>query len=227
MHRQREPVRPRRARAPSDPSAPTARRSSPCCGHNEPDRRRRHLHAIAPSGTSRVPLVQQINYDTALNGRLSVYGLGGNDSFAVDDNSATTTLDGGAGNDTFQIGQIFGSKRDAETRRRAAAAGHVPVPDRDDPRLAEPAASTPRCREGRHAATTSSPSTPTRPSCGSRATTTTTSSSSAPSRSPPSATPTRTRTPGCGYSRHQPRRRPGSPATSRQQRHAVGATPAC
>ena len=56
--------------------------------------------------------VQRVNYDTALNGRLSVYGLGGNDYFAVDDNSAITTLDGGAGFDKFQIGQIFGLKRD-------------------------------------------------------------------------------------------------------------------
>ena len=58
--------------------------------------------------------VQRINYDAALNGRLSVYGLGGNDAFYVDDNSAITTLDGGDGNDTFQIGQIFGFKRDAD-----------------------------------------------------------------------------------------------------------------
>ena len=58
--------------------------------------------------------VQRINYDAALNGRLNVYGLGGNDYFAVDDNSAITSLDGGAGYDTFQIGQIFGMKRDAD-----------------------------------------------------------------------------------------------------------------
>src|SRR6185503_2124413 len=30
-----------------------------------------------------------------------------------DDNSAITTLDGGDGNDTFQIGQVFGTPRDA------------------------------------------------------------------------------------------------------------------
>ena len=59
-------------------------------------------------------MVQRINYDTALNGRLSVYGMGGNDAFFVDDNSAITTLDGGAGFDLFQVGQIFGFKRDAE-----------------------------------------------------------------------------------------------------------------
>src|SRR6185503_11724986 len=55
--------------------------------------------------------VQRINYDTALNGRLSVYGMSGNDAFFVDDNSAITTLDGGAGYDLFQIGQMFGFKR--------------------------------------------------------------------------------------------------------------------
>jgi len=59
-------------------------------------------------------LVQRINYDAALNGRMSIYGLGGNDYFGVDDNSAITTLDGGAGYDVFQVGQIFGQKRDGE-----------------------------------------------------------------------------------------------------------------
>ena len=58
--------------------------------------------------------LQRVNYDAALNGRLTVFGKGGNDYFAVDDNSAITSLDGGAGNDTFQIGQIFGTKRDEE-----------------------------------------------------------------------------------------------------------------
>src|SRR5262249_16188163 len=56
--------------------------------------------------------VQRINYDSSINGRLMVFGQGGNDYFAVDDNAATTTLDGGAGNDTFQIGQIYGFQRD-------------------------------------------------------------------------------------------------------------------
>ena len=55
---------------------------------------------------------ERINYDTAINGRLIVNGLGGNDYFAVDDETTTTTLDGGAGNDSFQIGQIYGLERD-------------------------------------------------------------------------------------------------------------------
>ncbi len=57
-------------------------------------------------------VVERVNYDNAVNGRFSVDGLGGNDYFAVDDNAATTTLDGGDGNDTFQIGQIYGMQRD-------------------------------------------------------------------------------------------------------------------
>ena len=39
--------------------------------------------------------------------------LGGDDSFFVDDNAAITTIDGGTGDDYFQIGQIFRSERDA------------------------------------------------------------------------------------------------------------------
>ena len=56
------------------------------------------------------PQVERINYDENINGLL-VAGLGGDDYFASDDNSALTTLDGGAGNDTFQFGQLFGTAR--------------------------------------------------------------------------------------------------------------------
>ncbi|MCB1998993.1 MAG: LEPR-XLL domain-containing protein, partial [Rhodoferax sp.] len=64
----------------------------------------------AMAGTSPAQ-VERINYDANLNGRLSVHGLGGNDYFAVDDTSTIATLDGGAGDDSFQIGQLFGSQR--------------------------------------------------------------------------------------------------------------------
>ncbi|HEY9237367.1 MAG TPA: hypothetical protein VIP10_00890, partial [Burkholderiaceae bacterium] len=60
---------------------------------------------------SRPQGVERVNYDARLNGRLEVYGLGGNDYFAMDDNSAITTLDGGSGADQFQIGQLYGSQR--------------------------------------------------------------------------------------------------------------------
>ena len=53
--------------------------------------------------------VERINYDHSINGRLLVSAGAGDDQFYVDDNSAITTLDGGLGKDTFQIGQVFGS----------------------------------------------------------------------------------------------------------------------
>ena len=79
----------------------------------------RHARTRSPAPTRtamsaiRPQQVERINYDAAINGRLTVYGQGGNDVFAADDNSAITTLDGGLGNDSFQIGQIYGSKRDS------------------------------------------------------------------------------------------------------------------
>ncbi|MFL5864389.1 MAG: hypothetical protein ACJ780_27065, partial [Solirubrobacteraceae bacterium] len=80
------------------------------------------LHPVLTSGEDALTAVRQsnyagvverVNYDNAVNGRLAVYGLGGNDYYAVDDNAASTSLDGGAGNDTFQIGQTYGMRRDA------------------------------------------------------------------------------------------------------------------
>ncbi|WP_201742286.1 hypothetical protein [Mangrovicoccus ximenensis] len=58
--------------------------------------------------------VQRITYDTGLNGRLTVEGQGGNDAFFSDDVTVIATYDGGTGNDTFQIGQIFGANRNVE-----------------------------------------------------------------------------------------------------------------
>ena len=55
--------------------------------------------------------VQRINYDTGINGRVIVEGRGGNDAFFADDTTVIMTLDGGAGDDIFQIGQIFGAQR--------------------------------------------------------------------------------------------------------------------
>ncbi len=78
--------------------------------HGDADEYRYNNSSDTNSG--QIDAVQRINYDAALNGRLSVFGLGGNDDFYVDDNSANTTLDGGAGFDRFQIGQIFGTARD-------------------------------------------------------------------------------------------------------------------
>jgi hypothetical protein len=63
-------------------------------------------------GNEDSPQVQRINYDRGINGRLTVHGLGGNDAFFSDDTTVMVTLDGGLGDDLFQIGQIFGLERD-------------------------------------------------------------------------------------------------------------------
>ncbi|NGP18574.1 calcium-binding protein [Devosia aurantiaca] len=55
---------------------------------------------------------ERINYDASINGRVIVNANAGDDKFFVDDNAAILTLDGGAGNDAFQVGQVFSSKRD-------------------------------------------------------------------------------------------------------------------
>jgi len=56
--------------------------------------------------------VERVNYDQGIE-RLSIYALAGDDSFYLDDNSAVTNIYGAEGNDSFQIGQMFGSARDA------------------------------------------------------------------------------------------------------------------
>ncbi|NOI65300.1 LEPR-XLL domain-containing protein [Vibrio sp. 99-8-1] len=67
------------------------------------------LHGDSTAGYS--SNVERINYNRNINARLTVNGLQGDDAFYSDDNSSITTLDGGKGNDSFQIGQLFGSDR--------------------------------------------------------------------------------------------------------------------
>lgn len=51
---------------------------------------------------------ERINYDANINGMLTINAVGGSNHFAIDDNSAETTINGADEGDTFQIGQIFG-----------------------------------------------------------------------------------------------------------------------
>ena len=94
-----------------------------------------------PSGNpaTRTQSYERINYDTAINGRLIVNGLGGNDAFFSDDVTATTTLDGGAGNDSFQVGQIYGLAARRADRRAGRRVNTRHEHARHDRRLAEPA----------------------------------------------------------------------------------------
>ena len=58
---------------------------------------------------------ERVNYQNnamvGLNGGVTVNALGGDDHFAVDGTPAAMFLNGSAGNDTFQIGQMFNSRR--------------------------------------------------------------------------------------------------------------------
>ncbi|MGB3415081.1 MAG: calcium-binding protein [Mesorhizobium sp.] len=68
-------------------------------------------HLVPDGSGGYLPSVERINYDAATNGRVQVEGNDGDDRFYFDDNSAILTVDGGLGNDFFQVGQIFGSSR--------------------------------------------------------------------------------------------------------------------
>ncbi len=56
--------------------------------------------------------VERINYNHSLE-HLTVNAGGGDDKVTLDDNWALTSINGGDGNDIFQVGQIFKSPRDA------------------------------------------------------------------------------------------------------------------
>lgn len=78
---------------------------------------RRHFVAFLTPNTGvddLFPEVERVNYDQTINGRLQVNSGGGDDRFIIDDNSAITTLDAGEGNDSFQIGQVFGLNPNGE-----------------------------------------------------------------------------------------------------------------
>ncbi|MCH2131992.1 MAG: hypothetical protein MK179_22865, partial [Pirellulaceae bacterium] len=55
--------------------------------------------------------VQRVDYDTTLSGALIVDAGAGNDQFVFDDNRMSMTVYGRAGDDTFQMGQLYRSPR--------------------------------------------------------------------------------------------------------------------
>lgn len=57
--------------------------------------------------------LERTDYDGNLES-LVVLALGGNDRFAIDDNKAITRIEGGAGEDFFQIGQMYNTLRTQE-----------------------------------------------------------------------------------------------------------------
>ncbi|HEX7167002.1 MAG TPA: Calx-beta domain-containing protein [Acidimicrobiales bacterium] len=59
------------------------------------------------NGTS-FTTAERIVYDNTIDAGVTVNGLGGDDHFALDDNSSVMTINGGSGADVFQVGQIYG-----------------------------------------------------------------------------------------------------------------------
>ncbi|MFT5527480.1 MAG: hypothetical protein ACI9HK_005462, partial [Pirellulaceae bacterium] len=57
--------------------------------------------------------VERVNYNSDMNGGLTIYGRAGDDTFVLDENNVITTIFGDEGNDNFQVGQVFASLRDA------------------------------------------------------------------------------------------------------------------
>jgi Ca2+-binding RTX toxin-like protein len=56
--------------------------------------------------------VARVNYRVDMEA-LVINSFGGNDVFTLDDNLASTTINSGSGDDTFQVGQLFNSRRDS------------------------------------------------------------------------------------------------------------------
>src|SRR5262249_9305569 len=57
--------------------------------------------------------VEKVEYDDSIEGGIQVYGRDGNDTFVFDDTIGPVFAYGDAGDDTFQIGQVYASARDA------------------------------------------------------------------------------------------------------------------
>src|SRR4029077_14212165 len=69
---------------------------------------RRNFLALMPTDTT----AERVNYDFTQTRGLRIFARAGDDHFAIVDNSTITTIDGGHGDDPFQIGRIFLSPRE-------------------------------------------------------------------------------------------------------------------
>jgi Ca2+-binding RTX toxin-like protein len=69
--------------------------------------------------------VERIDYDHRIEA-MTINSFAGEDYFTLDDNRAVTTINGGTGKDTFQVGQMFDTPRTVE-------AAHILPHDNDKP----------------------------------------------------------------------------------------------
>ncbi len=84
---------------------------------------RRNFIALLPDvPTGGTATAERINYDGSIDAGVAIHGRAGADEFVFDDNSTTMTVDGGDGNDSFQLGQMFQSERVSTPAAIAAVA---------------------------------------------------------------------------------------------------------
>ncbi|HEX4527586.1 MAG TPA: hypothetical protein VH108_12695 [Gaiellaceae bacterium] len=70
---------------------------------------RQNFVALLPLSATQT--AERVNYDFTLNRGVQIFGRKGDDIFSLDDTSTIFTIDGGQGDDRFQIGQMFQAPR--------------------------------------------------------------------------------------------------------------------
>jgi len=78
------------------------------------------LNGLDPHHPQNSDSVERVNYTSGL-AAIDVYSRAGNDEFYIDDTRAPITIHGGSGNNFFQIGQLYQSRRTPQLANVAAA----------------------------------------------------------------------------------------------------------
>ena len=71
--------------------------------------RRRLIALLSDPVAGSFTHAEKVTYTDGINGGLLVNGLAGDDTFAFDDNASLMTVNGGSGNDSFRVGQLYTS----------------------------------------------------------------------------------------------------------------------
>ena len=88
------------------------------------------------SSTNANKNIERVNFTNGID-VVNLYANGGDDKVVVDGTAAVTNIDGGAGNDTFQVGQLYNSDRKAGTQSIASEDGFKTIQNSDGKYLSE------------------------------------------------------------------------------------------
>ncbi|WP_146196361.1 MULTISPECIES: calcium-binding protein [unclassified Fibrobacter] len=88
------------------------------------------------SSTNANKNIERVNFTNGID-VVNLYANGGDDKVVVDGTAAVTNIDGGAGNDTFQVGQLYNSDRKAGTQNIASEDGFKTIQNSDGKYLSE------------------------------------------------------------------------------------------